>query len=208
MHGLNDRISIGKYYPESKLNAHEDGTERNKATADYISWKCLKTAETEQDLLESSVNNHETGKSEVAKFLAENNFIDSDSLNITMQYIVGSKEVLSLSPLMLVNTQEPDEKYTEEKTSNSVKKETVIVDENDKVKVFSEKSDDATLKGDADLNGDVDLADLTTVAKYNLNNELYPLENETAFANADMNSDGEVNGVDTSALIEKQLGKK
>ena len=65
----------------------------------------------------------------------------------------------------------------------------------------------ATLKGDADLSGEVDLADLTTVAKFNLNNELYPLANETAFANADMNSDGEVNGVDTSALIENQLGK-
>ena len=63
------------------------------------------------------------------------------------------------------------------------------------------------IKGDADLSGMVDLADLTAVAKYNLNNELYPLENETAFANADMNDDGEVNGVDTSALIENQLGK-
>ena len=64
------------------------------------------------------------------------------------------------------------------------------------------------IKGDADLSGMVDLVDLTTVAKYNLNNELYPLENETAYANADMNDDGAVNGVDTSALIENQLGKK
>ncbi len=65
----------------------------------------------------------------------------------------------------------------------------------------------ATLKGDADLSGIVDIADLTTVAKYNLSNEAYPLANEIAFANADMNDDGEVNGVDTSALIENQLGK-
>ena len=73
--------------------------------------------------------------------------------------------------------------------------------------VFTEKTE-ATLKGDADLSGEVDLADLTTVAKYNLNNELYPLVNETAFANADMNSDDIVDGLDTSALIEDQLGKK
>ena len=66
----------------------------------------------------------------------------------------------------------------------------------------------STLKGDADLNGLVDLADLTTVAKYNLSNESYPLANDTAYANADMNDDGEVNGLDTSALIENQLGRE
>ena len=66
----------------------------------------------------------------------------------------------------------------------------------------------SALKGDANLDGRVDLADLTTVAKYNLSNEAYPLENETAYANADMNSDGVVDGLDTSALIEDQLGKK
>ena len=73
---------------------------------------------------------------------------------------------------------------------------------------MSGTSEDKTLKGDADLNGVVDLADLTTVAKYNLNNESYPLANDTAYANADMNGDGVVDGLDTSALIENQLGKK
>ena len=65
-----------------------------------------------------------------------------------------------------------------------------------------------TLQGDANLDGMVDLADLTTVAKYNLSNSSYPLANDTAYANADMNSDGKVDGLDTSALIENQLGKK
>ena len=65
-----------------------------------------------------------------------------------------------------------------------------------------------TLKGDADLNGTVDLADLTTIAKYNLSNSSYPLKNETAFANADINNDGKVDGLDVSALIESQLGKE
>ena len=32
--------------------------------------------------------------------------------------------------------------------------------------------------------------------------------NDTAYANADMNGDGKVDGLDTSALIEDQLGKK
>ena len=65
-----------------------------------------------------------------------------------------------------------------------------------------------TLKGDADLSGTVDLADLTAVAKYSLSNSSYPLANDTAYANADMNGDGKVDGLDLSALIENQLGKK
>ena len=65
-----------------------------------------------------------------------------------------------------------------------------------------------TLKGDADLNGLVELADLTTVAKYVLSPNSFPLKDETAFANADMNNDGDVNGIDVSMLIEQQLGKK
>ena len=66
----------------------------------------------------------------------------------------------------------------------------------------------SSLKGDADLNGVVELADLVTVAKYNLNHSAFPLKNDTAFANADMNDDGDVNMLDTSALIEYQLGKQ
>ena len=65
-----------------------------------------------------------------------------------------------------------------------------------------------TVLGDADMSGIVDLADLTTVAKYNLSSESFPLENEIAFANSDMNCDGIVDGLDISVMIEKQLGKK
>ena len=70
-----------------------------------------------------------------------------------------------------------------------------------------DKKATATLKGDVDLNGIVDLADLTSLAKYILSKEAYPLANETAYANADMNDDGVVDILDTSALIEQQLGK-
>ena len=62
--------------------------------------------------------------------------------------------------------------------------------------------------GDADMSGSVDLADLTTAAKYNLNHESYPIDDNTAYANADMNFDGVVDGLDISVMIEKQLGKK
>ena len=61
--------------------------------------------------------------------------------------------------------------------------------------------------GDADLNGEVSLSDITAIAKYNLSHELYPLANDTAMRNADMNEDGIVNTIDVSVLIERQLGK-
>ena len=65
----------------------------------------------------------------------------------------------------------------------------------------------ATLKGDADLTGDVGISDIVVLSKYNLNNEVYPLLNDTAKANADINGDGDINGIDISALIEMQLGR-
>ena len=65
-----------------------------------------------------------------------------------------------------------------------------------------------TLKGDADLNGIFDLADVTTVAKYNLSYSSYPLKSDTAQANADYNEDGAVDGIDLSIIIEIQLGRE
>ena len=75
-------------------------------------------------------------------------------------------------------------------------------------KEISTSKVEALLRGDADVNNEVNLADITTVAKYNLSNSSYPLANEIAYANADMNGNGKVDGLDTSALIENQLGKK
>ena len=72
---------------------------------------------------------------------------------------------------------------------------------------FLDETQGVFLKGDADLNGTVDLADLTAIAKYVLNNSSYPLKNSVAVKNADFNDDGEVNGLDVSRLIEEQLGK-
>ena len=63
-----------------------------------------------------------------------------------------------------------------------------------------------TVKGDADLDGLVSLSDITAVTKYILNSKLYPLRSETALGNSDMNGDGSIDGVDTSAIIEINLG--
>ena len=73
----------------------------------------------------------------------------------------------------------------------------------------SEEKEQATaLKGDADLNGEIGIADVIKVSKHNINSTAYPLANETAEANADMNNDNVVDGLDTSALVEYNLGKK
>ena len=63
----------------------------------------------------------------------------------------------------------------------------------------------STLKGDADVNGEVSLSDIVAVSKFNLSDTAYPLKNETALANADMNSDKQIDTRDTSALIEVNL---
>ena len=71
-----------------------------------------------------------------------------------------------------------------------------------------ETKDTATLKGDADVNGEVGLSDVVAVSKHNINSTAYPLANENAEANADMNNDNVVDGLDTQALVEYNLGKK
>ena len=63
------------------------------------------------------------------------------------------------------------------------------------------------LSGDANLDGRVDLADITMIAKYTLSSSGFPLKNDTAYANADMNGDGKINSIDLSVLIRGQLGK-
>ena len=81
---------------------------------------------------------------------------------------------------------------------------------NKTVKIYMKKNyltNPAPLKGDVDLDGEVSLSDVTAVTKYNLNNSAYPLSNETAYSNADMNDDGKVDVIDVSALIEVNLGR-
>ena len=77
-----------------------------------------------------------------------------------------------------------------------------------KTRILNESKALAILIGDADLNGSVELSDVTAIAKFELNNEAYPLKNETAYANADMNDDKDINQLDVSILIETQLGRK
>ena len=86
--------------------------------------------------------------------------------------------------------------------------EEINFNKDNEVEFMEKKAANATMKGDADINNEVNIADLTTVAKYNLSSSSYPLKNEVAEANADMNDDGKIDGLDTSALIEDQLGKK
>ncbi len=67
---------------------------------------------------------------------------------------------------------------------------------------------EATLKGDADENGIVELSDVIAIAKFTINDRIYPLKSDIAKANADINGDNMINTLDTSALIEIQMGKK
>ena len=59
--------------------------------------------------------------------------------------------------------------------------------------------------GDVDLNGMVDLADVTTLAKYLLSSVAYPFENDKAYLNADVTHDEIVDILDLSKLISYNL---
>lgn len=63
-----------------------------------------------------------------------------------------------------------------------------------------------TLAGDADLNGECGIADVALITKYTASSELYPIDDPTALANADINQDSEVNAADVGVLIEIMLG--
>jgi len=63
-----------------------------------------------------------------------------------------------------------------------------------------------TLAGDLDLDNDAGLADIVILSKYNSNAEIYPISDETARANADVNRDGVINSLDINILIEQLLG--
>ena len=197
MSGLNCRVQTE--------DANLDGTELNDETTEYVLWKCVHTAECVQSLINKSEKNNVLDN-EVSRFLADNGIIGGLNTGITVMYINGSWDALSVNcGLVHYEEDEDDDEDYEEKNAETIEEVTEYHnDDSVNVKI---PDDATTLKGDADVNKEVGLSDVITVAKYNLNNELYPLANETAFANADMNSDGEVNGVDTSALIENQLGK-
>ncbi len=72
---------------------------------------------------------------------------------------------------------------------------------------------DDYLYGDVDVNGAVELADLTTLGKYLLNNTIFPLvgesgnDAETAMEQADTKYDGEISSADSSLLSEYILEK-
>lgn len=61
-----------------------------------------------------------------------------------------------------------------------------------------------SVKGDMDGNDMVDLADATSIAKYNVG--IYPL-NSAQILVGDMNGDGVIDSIDLSTLIEMNLGK-
>ena len=209
MCGLNDRITR---YIESPNSANIDGTERNKKTADYFKNSCLEAAKTEQDILNNILEGKQ-GDSNISKFLSDSNIADDMSLSIKFAQVSGAKNILGFRSLEYVYSREPAESYEEEiytsDKSTDKTKTTEPTAEKTKMskaaQILAQITTAATLKGDADLNGAVELTDLITVAKYNLNEEAYPLKSDTAYANADMNGDKDIDNLDTSALIEDQL---
>ncbi len=201
--GLNFRVQYGKENPNGHEIANADGTEVNERTTQYIRDKCLTTAKCEQDVIDE-INEGSQPDNEISDFFAENGITGEKSQIMTLMYIAGSKDWLARS-WNWVCAETPQEPITFYYGYNDSASEDVT--EATDTKEFINGSI-KTIKGDADLNGEVGIADVVIVSKHNINSTAYPLANETAEANADMNNDNVVDGLDTSALVEYNLGKK
>jgi hypothetical protein len=145
------------------------------------------------------------------KAVVEKALIESGASNTNDEYHYANFLDDSVDPYDILNGKVDVTKNEQPVTETTTAPETdtvneAAVKEDTEVKVLAEKPA-STMKGDADLNGEVSLTDVVVVSKNNLSDEAYPLANDTAYENADMNNDNKVNGLDTSALIENQLGK-
>lgn len=146
------------------------------------------------------------------KAVVEKALIESGASNTNDEYHSANFLDNSVDPYDILNGKVDVTKNEQPVTEATTAPETdtvseATVKEETEVKVLAEKPA-STMKGDADLNGEVSLTDVVVVSKNNLSDEAYPLANDTAYENADMNNDSKVNGLDASALIENQLGKK
>ena len=227
-------VKIDDYIGQNKIDAlclihgYGDNLE-DYIHIDYITDNGKEDVEaflSENDISTDRVEIKEMERSQKCEYIAlnkVNQFIKLNELSCRIRPLVptdNSATAYDGGINVLYDAQHEDDKKTVEEyiTEHGYDKELPVsytlaepddlILKNNDVKFLEENVVNATMKGDADLNDEVNLADLTTVAKYNLSSSSYPLENKTAFANADMNDDGVVDGLDTSILIEQQLGKK
>ena len=201
--GLKARIEAGI--------ASKDGTDRTK-NEKLFKTMALNAAQTQMLISQKS----EPSENEVSDYITKNGIdleLYLDGLRKILVSTRGYSEEGSDEPVQLVKI--PQSPNVIESTDDLVDLyaeygKSIITDENGTISVSDValvNTDNATLKGDADVNNEVGLSDIVAVSKYNVSNVAYPLKNDVALANADMNGDGVVNDLDTSALIEEQLGK-
>ena len=194
---LSGTVTISYYHvhPEQK-EMFENFISDNNIDADKVFFLVMVGDENERIKL---ISDHETIITMLKDFIKENNLPSAT---------VFDDELTGTVAISYYYVYPEQKKLFEDFIKNSnIKEDEVSFMVMEGATEIPDKKATATLKGDVDLNGMVDLADLTSLAKYILSKEAYPLANETAYANADMNDDGVVDILDTSALIEQQLGK-
>ena len=210
MFGLNDRM---KNHPDdTQVYANADGTEINQETADYFKDSCRMASETEQDLLDKILEGSE-GEGTVSKFLMRYDVNADTQISVDIRYVHSSKHTLSLISDVIVRSflSFGEQKEVSSADDDSEDTEKPMPEEEKKYgasKILNGIKTKATLKGDADVNGTVELTDIVVLSKYTLSYIAYPLADYTAYANSDINDDKDINGLDISALIENQLGRR
>ncbi len=102
-------------------------------------------------------------------------------------------------------TQQPTETTTTTVTEQPT--ETTVSETTAPTEAPSAEFGTPSLLGDVDCSGIVELSDLTTLAKFILNSQIFPLSGPVANANADVNSDKLINTTDSTKLSEYVLEK-
>jgi len=149
-------------------------------------------------------------------------FISENNLNVELSKIIYNSYVNYEKTTIYENTIAL--KYPEDVTINDVVDATLALNKefgykigdtevlvssfsiSESTPVPTTTNETITLAGDLDLDNDTGLADIVILSKYNSNAEIYPISDETARANADVNNDGEINSLDINILIEQLLG--
>ena len=210
MFGLNDRMK--NHSDGQQVYANADGTEINQKTADYFKDSCRMACETEQDILDKIFEGNK-GEGAVSKFLLRYDVNADTQIEIDIRYVHNSKHTLSLISNAIVRSflSFGDQKEASPADDDPEDTEKPMPEEEKKyepAKILNGMKTKATLKGDVDVNGTVELTDVVVLSKYTMSYIAYPLADYTAYANSDINDDKDINGLDVSALIENQLGRR
>ena len=171
-----------------------------KISAEDFVWLNTKLTKEELEELVAYFNMESDNISDkLVEYLKTNGIDEEESSSLVKSYYEGALEVIESG---ITYTVTPTALKTDEAELLRLINEAKAEEQQAEVVKFGTP----TIAGDIDMNGEYGMADITKLAKYTSNAELFPIEDSTALANADVTQDGVIDQLDTNMLIEMALG--